>query len=426
MKLGPLIPPVIALALAGIWIAKQHQSISVLEDASATLQKQLAAARSSGPDTDPASAKSTAATQATKNQKPLDWKKAGAQLAESDRNDGMGDLRAVLPLKQRIQAMSQAELIAALDEVATLDLPADSLANLEQALLEALIVKDPELALTRFIDRIDVTLRGSPGMLAKFQFNNTFKDWATKDPAKAAAWFDQQIATGKLDSKALDGKSRLRDQFEGALIGVLLGTAPDTASHRLGAIPADQRVQFLYRNLVGNLNQETFPGFATLIREQVPEKQQIGLFAYKAYLLGRRESYAEVTAFMDGIAATPAERVACVERAADSKIRTIADGRKITREDLDTLREWTTRQAPDSTGPITGKALADAMQNGSKLDYAAASELALYYHQASGNDDVLISFLDRVSDREKTEQARALAANITDATRREEILKKLQ
>lgn len=424
MKIGPLILPVVALALAGIWLANQHQSVSALKDATAALQKQFAAARSSG--TDPANSKSTAATQATKNKKPLDWKKAGAQLAESDRNDGMGDLRAVIPLKQRLQAMSQAELIAALDEVATLDLPADSLANLEQALLEALIVKDPEVALTRFIDRIDVTLRGSPGMLAKFQFTNTFKDWATKDPAKAAAWFDQQIAAGKLDSKALDGKSQLRDQIEEALIGVLLGTAPDAASDRLGAIPADQRAQFLRRNSDWKLNEQTFLAFATLIREQVPEKQQLGLFAQQARHLGRRESYAEVTAFMDRIAATPAERVACVEVATGSKIRSIADGRKITREDLDTLREWTTRQAPDTTGRITGKALADAMQYGSKLDYAAASELALHYHQASGNDDVLISFLDRVSDREKTEQARALAAKITDAKRREEILKKLQ
>ncbi len=426
MKLGPLIPPVIALALAGIWIAKQHQSISVLEDASAALQKHLAAARSSGLDTDPSNSKSTAATQATKNKKPLDWKKTGAQLAESDRNDGMGDLRAVIPLKQRLQAMSMAELIAALDEVATLDLPADSLASLEQALLEALIVKDPELALTRFIDRIHAISRGSPWMLAKLQFTNTFKDWATKDPAKAAAWFDQQIAAGKFDNKALDGESQLRDLFEGALIGELLGTAPDTASHRLGAIPADQRGQFISRNVTRKLNEEAFLAFATLIREQVPEKQQIGLFTRQARSLGIQEGYAGVTRFMDRIAATPAERVACVEQAADSKIRSIANGRKITREDLDTLREWTTCQAPDTTGPITGKALADAMQYGSKLDYAAASELALHYHQASGNDDVLISFLDRVSDREKTEQARALAAKITDAKRREEILKKLQ
>ncbi len=66
------------------------------------------------------------------------------------------------------------------------------------------------------------------------------------------------------------------------------------------------------------------------------------------------------------------------------------------------------------------------MQNGRKLDYAAASELALHYHQTSGNDDVLIAFLDKVSGSEKTDQARALAAKITDAKRREEILKKLQ
>ena len=78
MNIKLSIPPVLALALAGIWIANQHQSISALEDASAALQKHLAAARSSSPDTDSASAKSTAATQATKTKVSLDWEKIAA------------------------------------------------------------------------------------------------------------------------------------------------------------------------------------------------------------------------------------------------------------------------------------------------------------------------------------------------------------
>ena len=418
----------IALAVAGIWIANQHQSISALKDATAALQKQFAAARSS--DTAPADAKSTAAIQATKNQKPLDWKKTGALLAELDReldrNEGTGDLRAVNSLKQRLQAMSQAELLAALDEVTTLGLPADSLASLEQALLQALIAKDPEVALTRFTDHIGDTSRGMSWAFARFEFTNTFTDWAAKNPAKAAAWFDQRIAAGKFDSKATGGNSQLRAPFEGALIEALLGTAPDAASRRLSAMPADKRGDFLYRNLAGTLNEDAYLAFAKLIREQVPEKSHVSVISKQAERLGKRKSYAEITAFMDQIAATPAERVKCVEEAAEARIRSIANGRKITREDLDTLREWTTRESPDATGRITGEALITAMQRGPMLDYAAASELALHYHQASGNDDVLVSFLDRVSRSEKTDQARALAAKITDAKRREEILKKLQ
>ena len=424
MKFRPLILPVIALALAGIWIANQDQSISALKDATAALQKQLGATRSS--DTDPSNAKSTAAARATKNRKPLDWKKTGAQLAELERNEGMGDMRALNSLKQRLQAMSQAELIAALDEVVTLGLPADSLASLEQALLEALIAKDPEVALTRFTDHIGATSRGMSWSFARLQFSNTFTDWAAKDPAKAAAWLDQRIAAGKFDSKATSGKNQLRDPFEGALIEALLGTAPDAASRRLSAMPADKRGDFLYRNLAGTLDEEGYLAFAALVREQLPEKWHVGVISKQADRLGKRKSYAEITTFMDQIAATPAERVRCVEEAADSRIRSIANGRKITREDLDTLREWTTRESPAATGRITGEALITAMPRGPQLDFAAASELALHYHQASGNDDVLVSFLDRVSRSEKTEQARALAAKITDAKRREEILKKLQ
>ena len=189
---------------------------------------------------------------------------------------------------------------------------------------------------------------------------------------------------------------------------------------------ADQRVKVLSQHPFEWLKEENYLAFATLVREQVPENERMPLIAGQATFLRSRGGYAEVTRYMDRIAATPAERVACVEQMARSVTQAIIHEKPMTREDLETLREWTTRQAPDSTGRITGKALADAMRYGRKLDFATASELALHYHQASGNDDVLISFLDDSSGSENTEQARALAAKITDAKRREEILKKLQ
>lgn len=421
MNIKLSIPPVLALALAGIWIANQHQSISALEDASAALQKHLAAARSSSPDTDPASAKSTAATQATKTKVSLDWEKIAAQLLESDQSGLIGDLRTKTQLQQRLQAMSKEEICAALDEIAALDLPAKSRATLGLMFMEPLAAKDPELALTRFIGGVQ-----DDSVELSWQLSNILKPWAMKDPAKASAWLDQQIATGKFDSKSLNGHSFSRNTFEATLINVLLGTAPDEASRRLGAITPDQRASVLSQNPFEQLKEEDQLAFVTLVRGQVPEKEQAQLIAEQAYALRRQEGYAGITRFMDRIAATPAERVACVERAAESVTQSVIHERKITREDLDALREWTTRQAPASSDRITGNAIASAMRYGAKLDYAAASELALYYHQASGHDDVLISFLNGSSGGENTEQARALAAKITDAKRREEILKKLQ
>jgi hypothetical protein len=399
MRFGPLVFPVIALALAGLWIANQRRSISTLEEANAALQWHLIVARSSSPAKGP---KPGAATQATKTKVPLEWEKIAAQLLESDRSGLIGDLRTMTQFQQRLQTMSKEELCGLM-------------------FLEPLAAKDPELALTRFVGGVQ-----DDSIELSWQLSNILKPWATKDPAKASAWLDQQLATGKFDSKSLNDHSFSRNMFEASLINVLLGTAPDEASRRLGAISPELRVIVLSQHPFEQLKEENQLAFGRLVREQVPENQQMELISRQASNVGFREGFAGVTRFMDRIAATPAERVAWVEQSAGSLFQSTIQEKKATREDLDTLREWTTRQAPASTDRITGNAIANAMRNGRKLDYAAASELALHYHQASGNDDVLISFLDGLSGGENTEQARALAAKITDTNRRQEILKKLQ
>ena len=72
------------------------------------------------------------------------------------------------------------------------------------------------------------------------------------------------------------------------------------------------------------------------------------------------------------------------------------------------------------------EALAVASGQGHKTDFTESAELAVQYHDASGNDDVLASFLGGMSARNNKEQARALAEKISDEKRREEILKKLK
>lgn len=421
LKLSSLIPPVIALALAGIWIGSQRQSISTLEHESALLQKHIAAVRSAGPSSDPSHAKPAGPAKSAKDKEPLDWKKIAAQNAEMQQSGGMGDMRTMIRLQQRLQAMTKEELVAALDEIAALDLPEEYRTSLEQMLIGPLVLKDPELALSRFIDRLQDTRSGMG-----WQLSNAMQEWAKKDPAMATAWFDRQIAAGKFDSKALNGKSQTRIQFEGALVNVLLASDPEAASRRLGAMPEDQRGEVLGQFSFQQLKEDNQMAFATLVRDQVPEKDRAKTLAQQASRLVGDEGYAKVTGFMDRIVATPAERAACVEQAAESRIQSLSYQKKVTREDLDTMREWTTTQSPDSTDSVTGKALATSLQGGHKLDFAEASEMALHYRETSGNDDVLASFLDSWPARQNKDQARVLAEKITDEKRREEILKKLK
>lgn len=422
MKPILLLPPGVALTIAGIWLGIQHQAISTLEQESEVLQKAITA-RSSGSQLDSASRNLTSATKAAAAKEPLDWKKISAQLLEMEgTGGGAGDMRSMMKFQQRLQAMSKEELVAALDEIATLDLPQESRDQMEQMLIGPLALKDPELVLTKFIDRI----QENHGMIS-WQLANAMQEWAKKDPASAIAWFDQQITAGKFDSKSLDGKSKPRIQFEGNLINILLSSDPDAAGRRLAVLPEDQRDEALMQWSGEQLKDEDQPAFAKLVRDQLPQKDQAKALGQKASaLVNCNEGYSKVTEFLDRIQAPPAERTACVEQAAESKLFNTSLQKAITRENLDAMREWVTAQAPESTSTATGKALANASynQNVRKIEFSEAANLAFDYD--AGDGTVARSFLAGWQAVQNKEEIRVLANKISDPKRREEILKNLE
>ncbi len=224
-----IIPPVVALVIAGGWVGSQRRTISILEEETTVLQKRLAA-RLAGTDAGPAPGKPAAPGKATKGHEPIDWKKLAAQMDEMNRGDSMGDVRAMLKLQKQLMSMSRDELAAALKEIGALDLPADARAMLEGALIGPLIQKDQEFALTTFADRLNDDRGGM-----NWQLSSAMREWLKKDPGAASAWFDQQIAAGKFDSKSLDGKNRGRMQFEATLVSALISSDPAAAGARLAS-----------------------------------------------------------------------------------------------------------------------------------------------------------------------------------------------
>ena len=134
LKPTSFIPPGVALIIAGGWIGSQRQSIATLEQESELLRKHIAD-RSSGGDGDSPHPKNAPSGKPAKDKEPLDWKKIAAQFAEMQQSGGMGDMRTMMRFQQRLQAMSKEELVAALDEIAALDLPAESRVMLEQMLI---------------------------------------------------------------------------------------------------------------------------------------------------------------------------------------------------------------------------------------------------------------------------------------------------
>lgn len=409
------IPPAIALVAVGGWLANQHQSIESLEQESTLLRQRLAAIHSAGSDSDAAKG---ASGKGTRDKSRPDWEKLGQQFADGQWGSGMGDMRSMIRFQQQVQAMSKEELVAALDEIAGLNLTAEARQALESALLGLLIEKGPELALTRFSDR----LQNSSDMVT-WQLGKAFQKLADKDLGKATAWFDQQIAAGTFDSKALDGKSESRLQFEGKLVGMLLGKDPTAAARRMAGLPEDQRGE-LAQGLSDSVKEADQRAFADLVRGQVPAKEQAETLADQAYDVAIFGGYSKVDEYLKRIDATPEELTACVEKAAESKFQNYQ--KKATREDLDAMRTWVSTQAPESLGKSTGRALGFAMQGNQKMDFAEAADLAVQYNTTTGNDEVLGTFLKSGAARQNKEQARALAEQIVDEKLRAQILKRLE
>lgn len=412
LKISLIIPPVIALVLVAGWLGTQQRSISLIEEQSVVLQKCIAAARGSVAGKDLSEPGKPAWNKISDTKAPLDWQTIAVQLT---------DIRTMVRLQQRLHAMSVSEILAALDEVAALDISAAARELLEQTLFGPLVEKDPEAALTRFAD----LLRDSAGVM-RWQLSGALANWGKKEPAKAGEWMDQQIAAGNFESRSLDGRDSLRAQFEGTLIATMISSGPQAAGARLAALPEDQRTEVMRHHTMGNLKEEDQKVFAEIVRAQLPEDAVVQTISQAAARGVSKGGYPEVTAYLDRIDATPAERKSTAEQAANSQIQQLSRQKGVSREDLDSMRVWVEAQAPGSADATTGKALGQAVHKDGKIDFPQAAALALEYHESSGNDEVLSNFLDGWVARQNQAEARVLAEKISDEKRREEILKKLE
>ena len=319
--------------------------------------------------------------------------------------------------RQRMDAMSTAEIIAALDEIAALDLPTKVRENLEWTLLDSMARKDPAAALGLLESR--GLMKSS---LYQYLISTTLQAWAQKDTASAVEWFDEQIAAGTFDSKALNGVSSSRHSLESTFIRILLGSSPEAAARRLAALPEDQRGDVMHMYDMSSVPEEIHVAHAALIRAQVPAKDQAETIASQMTNLVKRGDYSAATAYLDRIAATPAERAASVMKAIWDMYPINPDSNKLAREDFDALREWVGDQAPDSVDKITAEALGKGANGDHKITFATAADLAVEYSAQSGNDEVLAGFLTSNAARRNKAVARDLAAKIADETRRAEVL----
>jgi hypothetical protein len=419
MKPIALVPPALAILVSGIWISTQRHSIAGLDQQNDLLAINIAKVRSMARTDEDTLAQPTGTDPATAK-KAIDWKNIAAQLAAARNNGGAGDMRSMRQLQQQLKAMSEQELLQALDEIAALDLPDESRMELESRVAESLAEKAPGTYLARFIDRLEDSRNQMSWRLSR-----GLENWAKKDPAAAIEWFDRQIAAGTFNSKSLDGKSRSRLQFEGSLITALLSSDPEAAASRLAALPPEQRKEaFHYGRSLSALSAEAgAPAFAELVRKQLPQEDQAKAIA-EAAPMNISGDYGKISDYLNQISATSAERDVCVEQAGSNLVIYLSFQRKLKQEDFDRLREWTAKEAPAMSDRTTGKALAHVLSN-NRMEFREAADMAQHYHENGGGDEVLLPLLETWRASQNKEVARKLAERISDEKRREEILEKL-
>ena len=417
LKATHWIPPAAALALVVGWNISERSSLQRMEEEKAALRQVIAeAARPSG-----ARVREVRRPRAADPAGGIDWKGVSRKLLGSSGNGPELNPLMLSDLGNQIDAMGVDELLAALDEIRSLDLGDEERGELEGLLFEPLVEKDPAQALRYFADRI-----GNDDDAVGWQLSSAMAAWAKQDPSAAAAWFDQQIASGVFEAKSLDGRSYARLEFEGALVAELLAANPDAAGLRLAALPEDQRREALEQISFSELGPEAQSAYAALVRGLVPEDERAGSFTHVISDLVQNAGFTEVDRFLDQIHATPEERAVSAREAANARFEEIANERPLTRQDVDAMREWIEKQSPGSADRVTGEALGDAAQDGGEFDFDAASKLALEYHRKSPGDDVLISFLESFAARSNSEQAIHLAEQIRNPHRRKEIMEDLK
>lgn len=422
MKPASFLLPGLVLASGIAWLSTQAISISKLKAENSELAQQIQRASRSGSvsSSDPSNP-DRESTASGKKKPALDWKRIAADLLAIEQQDS-GDPRPKIRLQQQILKLSAEEIAEALDQIAALDLTDESRGGLEELLFGPLVQKDPRLALERFFDRADPDKREKKS----WQLSNALKAWADKDPAAATEWLDKRIADGVFDSTTLNGQSKLRMQFEGSFLASLLSTDSAAMEKRLAAFPPDQRQQLLSE--FNQVKERDQTAFAAIVRGQLPEDQQARVLARPAAHLAVN-GYALAGAYLDRINATPKERAAAVEEATQRRIVILSQIGKVTISELDEMRTWSDAQSPGSANLSTGRALAAYSRAGSfdqKASFNEALKLANHYLEQTGNDDVLVGFLEDRPAAENLEISRTLAEKIQDPKRREKALSTLK
>jgi hypothetical protein len=391
MKPIHFIPPVLAILAVSLWLSR---SLGELQAANERLLVQRHVGSHGGHLlSQEESEKSGRPSRAT----PASQSKVNWQRLSDIHGQPTKGIFAKLELRRTellLREMSPEELLAALAEIAALDVDVRERWPINEQVLAALAVKDP----VALLDHL-TSPGGTEVLSGNFMFN-VLSTWAGKDPAAATAWLDRKVAAGDFTSKSLSGESHLRTALEAAMLKILIGSDATAATARISALPEAQRARIITEfNMLAGLGKKGFPdpsltNYAALVRTTLQANDQTNPISAPVKHLAAHPGYENIDGYLNEVSATPAERLASVSATASAKFRYLAEGNRLNVEELDKFRAWAVTQSPERADAALGSALAGLGNNGSSAG-AKAYELVAHYHGETGNDQILVNFMMR-------------------------------
>ena len=182
------------------------------------------------------------------------------------------------------------------------------------------------------------------------------------------------------------------------MLALLIGADPAAATARLTALPEDQRAGVLtgsaeaMKRKAGDIPEKDLTTFAALVRATLPAGQQTAVITRPVGSLAMQRGYEKIDRYLETVSASPAERASSVAAAAGVKFRFLADGSRLSVEEMDRFRAWAASQSPDRVDAIMASSLTGLCSNGSSTA-PKARDLAIHYHAQTGNDQILVHFV---------------------------------
>lgn len=440
MKSIHYVPPVVALIIAAAWLTYMRGSNNALERNNLSLQQEIAEYRNSPVFQNERTSAVARSARAKREPKPAEFQikplaeflpTAGDfnELVLFNNNEGVrfNLTAACRRLEALASEMSGDDLVRAYTEMAALPVDAPFRNYLESVMLYELKKKNPEFAFSQLIAK---SQNEDTGPIQMGDFNK----WLERDPAAATTWYESQIAAQVFD-KTLDGKSPNMVPFEAAFIMSLLASNPAAAEQRMSNIPPDLRASL--GAYVWSVPKENSKAFVDLLRKTMPMEDYISILKDNSlteyhFRFDSETDPKAVQKNLDSLGFTPEERSTLLtQHFADlANSRAIRDKFGMpSREKFDEDRARIQAIDPSSADRATGFALQSYLAE-SKTTSAQdfVEKVAMDYGGSGAGDEILLPLIEGSANGSipfPKERARVLAAKITDARLREEMLQKL-